>query len=147
MNTPELTLYYDGACPFCAAEAGALKRRDRRGALAFIDISAPGFDACPPGTDLAALNARLHAVTRDGRLLSGLDSMQAAYTLVGLGWAVLPLRIRMLRPPLEWAYVRFATHRHRVSLWLGLTAAPRCDGDVCRPGGLYLKERRDDGAR
>ncbi|QGZ40983.1 putative DCC family thiol-disulfide oxidoreductase YuxK [Pseudoduganella flava] len=144
MNGPELTLYYDGACPFCAAEAAALKRRDARGALAFIDIAAPDFRDCPPGTDLAALNARLHAVTRDGRLLQGLDSMQAAYTLVGLGWAVLLLRVRALRPALDWAYLRFARHRQRMSRWLGLAPAPRCDGTVCRPGGLYLKERRDE---
>jgi len=39
---------------------------------------------------MAALNARVHAVTADGRVLSGLDSMQAAYSLVGMGWAVLP---------------------------------------------------------
>jgi predicted DCC family thiol-disulfide oxidoreductase YuxK len=140
----ELTIYFDGDCPFCAAEAAALKKRDRRGALAFIDIAAPDFDACPPGTDLAALNARLHAVTRDGRVLEGLDSMQAAYALVGLGWAVLPLRIRALRPPLEWAYLQFARHRQQLSRWLGLQAAPRCDGNVCRPAGLYLKEPRDD---
>jgi predicted DCC family thiol-disulfide oxidoreductase YuxK len=144
MVTPQLTIYFDGDCPFCAAEAHTLRRRDRRGALAFVDIAAPGFDACPPGTDLPALNAQLHSVTQDGKVLKGLDSMLAAYTLVGLGWAVLPLRVRALRPPLQWAYLQFACHRHRVSGWLGLRVPPRCDGNVCRPGGPYLKEPRND---
>lgn len=141
MYTPALTIYFDGACAFCCAEVAALRRRDRSGTLSFIDIATPGFAGFPAGTDMAALQAQLHSVTRDGRVLRGLDSMQAAYALVGLGWIVQPLRIRMLRPPLEWAYARFARHRYRISRWLGLSApAPRCDGDVCRPGSPWLKE-------
>jgi predicted DCC family thiol-disulfide oxidoreductase YuxK len=143
MNAPRLTIYFDGACPFCVAEAQALRRRDRHGALAWVDIAAPGFAACPPGTDLAALNGQLHSVTHDGKVYKGLDSMLAAYTLVGLGWAVLPLRVRALRPPLQWAYLLFARHRHRISGWLGLRVPPRCDGTVCSPGGPWLKEPRD----
>jgi predicted DCC family thiol-disulfide oxidoreductase YuxK len=140
----ELTIYFDGACAFCTAEVRALQGRDRRGALAFVDIAVPGFDAFPPGTDMPALQAQLHSVTRDGRVLKGLDSMQAAYALVGLGWVVLPLRVRALRPPLEWAYGQFARHRYRISRFLGLSsAAPQCDGNVCRPGP-YLKEPSDE---
>ncbi|AXA93861.1 thiol-disulfide oxidoreductase DCC family protein [Massilia sp. YMA4] len=142
MDTPALTIYFDGACAFCRAEVNALRGRDRRGALAFIDIAAPGFSEFPPGADMAALQAQLHSVTRDGRVLRGLDSMQAAYALVGLGWMVLPLRVRMLRPPLEWAYVQFARHRYRISRLLGLSSpapAPQCDDNVCRPGSPWLK--------
>lgn len=146
MDSPELTIYFDGACAFCVAEVRTLRGRDRRGALAFIDIAVPGFAAFPPGTDMPALQARLHSVTRTGQVLTGLDSMQAAYTLVGLGWAVLPLRVRALRPPLEWAYGQFARHRYRISRLLGLKPAAQCDGDVCRPG-LYLKERPDEPRR
>lgn len=144
MSTAELTIYFDGACAFCTAEVRALRGRDRRGALAFVDIAAPGFDAFPRGTDMPALQAQLHAVTRDGRVVKGLDSMQAAYALVGLGWVVLPLRVRALRPPLEWAYGQFARHRYRISRFLGLSSpAPQCDGNVCSPSP-YLKETPDE---
>lgn len=142
---PALTLYYDGACAFCTNAMLTLRRRDRHGALAFVDIAEPGFADFPPGTDMAALNARVHAVTADGRVLSGLDSMQAAYSLVGMGWAVLPLRIRPLRPALAWAYDRFARNRYRVSRLLGMRLpAPHCDGDTCYRGSPFLKGLHDD---
>jgi predicted DCC family thiol-disulfide oxidoreductase YuxK len=143
MNAPRLTIYFDGNCPFCVAQAQALRRHDGHGALAFVDIAVPGFDACPPGTNLAALNAQLHAVTPDGKVLKGVDTFLAAYPLVGLGWAVLPLRVRALRPPLQWAYLQFARHRYRVSGWLGMRVPPRCEGAVCSPGGPWSKEPRD----
>jgi predicted DCC family thiol-disulfide oxidoreductase YuxK len=147
MDIPALTIYFDGACAFCRTEVAALRGRDRHGALAFIDIAAPGFAAFPAGTDMAALQAQLHSVTRDGEVLRGLDSMQAAYALVGLGWVVLPLRIRALRPPLEWAYGQFARHRYRISRLLGLaprTPPVQCDDNVCRPGSPWVKERPDE---
>ncbi|HEX8606751.1 MAG TPA: DUF393 domain-containing protein, partial [Pseudoduganella sp.] len=97
MSKPELIIYVDGSCGFCMAEVNMLKRHDRLGALAFVDLATPGLADFPPGTDLATLNARLHAVTADGRVLTGLDSMQAIYRVVGLGWVVWPLSIRSLR--------------------------------------------------
>lgn len=143
--TPALTLYYDGACAFCTDAMLTLRRHDRHGVLAFVDIAAPGFADFPPGTDMAALDARLHAVTADGRVLSGLDSMQAAYSLVGMGWAVLPLRIAPLRPALAWAYDHFARNRYRVSRLLGMRLpATHCDGDVCYRGSPFAKGLRDD---
>ncbi|KTT06843.1 DCC1-like thiol-disulfide oxidoreductase family protein, partial [Pseudacidovorax intermedius] len=42
-----LTLYYDASCPMCDAEMTHLRLRDEAGRLAFVDASAPGFDAPP----------------------------------------------------------------------------------------------------
>lgn len=147
MTTPELTIYVDSTCGFCVAEVSMLKRHDRRGVLAFVDLATPGFADFPPGTDMATLNARLHSVAADGRVLTGLDSMQAIYRLVGLGWVVWPLRIRPLRPLMAWCYEQFARHRYKVSDFFGMrvpAGAPRCDGTTCQTGSPFVKGLRDD---
>lgn len=84
----ELTLYYDGRCPFCATEMARLQSWNGAGRLAFVDIAAAGFDPLPLGLEMAALNRESHARTADGGLLVGIDSLLAAYTLVGRAWLV-----------------------------------------------------------
>lgn len=50
MPTPfQIKMLYDGECPLCSREAAWLKKRDKNGALAFEDISAPGFDPAKYG--------------------------------------------------------------------------------------------------
>lgn len=129
---PELTLYFDGHCPFCAASMARLRHWNDAGRLAFSDIQAAGFDPAEPGVDMAALNRELHGLTRAGELLVGTDCILAAYTLAGQGWRVLILRIRPLRPLLSALYRQFALHRYRISGWLGYTLEPRCPDGVCK---------------
>lgn len=76
------TVFHDGSCPLCAPEIDHYRRRDRRGALEFVDVSAPS-ERLPEGVDRAALMARFHALTPDGRLRSG----ARAFVTV---WAQLP---------------------------------------------------------
>lgn len=132
MSGPRLTLYYDGNCPFCAAEMQRLREWNTAGHLQFIDISLPGFDPAELGTDMTALDAQLHSRTAEGEVLIGIDSMLAAYTLVGRSWLVAPLRIRPLRPLLAWLYRGFARNRYRFSALMGYKPIPRCDGSTCR---------------
>lgn len=127
----ELTLYYDGRCPFCATEMARLQSWNGAGRLAFVDIAAAGFDPLPLGLDMAALNRESHARTADGALLVGIDSLLAAYTLVGRAWLVWPLRVRFLRPVLGFAYRGFAHHRYTMSRWLGYRLPPRCEDGAC----------------
>jgi predicted DCC family thiol-disulfide oxidoreductase YuxK len=131
MNTPVLTLYFDGNCAFCNAEMSRLRRWDRAGRLCFIDIAQAGFDPAPLGVDMAALNRELHSKTEKGVVLVGIDSMLAAYTLVGKRWRVFPLRIRVLRPLLSGLYRKFARNRYRFSKLMGYKSMPQCDEGVC----------------
>lgn len=141
MSVPALTIYFDGSCPICRLEVRALRASDRRGVLGYVNIAAAGFDACPAGTDHAALNRELHAVTKEGAVLKGIDTLLAAYTAIGLAWAVLPLRVKPLRPALDWAYHRFAQNRHRISRLLGF----QCGDGVCGRGAGRDEVR--DGSR
>ncbi|WP_164932034.1 DUF393 domain-containing protein [Janthinobacterium sp. 17J80-10] len=140
-TTAELTLYYDGNCPFCLAEMRRLMRWNSAGRLGFVDISRPDFDPAPLGVDMAALDRELHSSTADGRVLVGIDSMLAAYTLVGRAWIVLPLRVHALRPLLASLYRGFARNRYRFSRWMGYRPAGHCDGDVCQPVNPFFRGR------
>jgi len=126
----ELTLYYDGHCSFCRAGMARLRGWDRAGRIAFVDIAGEGFSPEGLGVSLQALNTELHARTADGRMLAGVDSILAAYTAVGQGWRVLPLRVAVLRPAMSALYRSFARNRYRISARLGLDA-PVCGDGVC----------------
>ena len=134
-----LTLYFDGHCAFCAAEMRRLRRWDRYGALSYIDIAEPGFDPAILNVDMAALDREIHSRTELGVVLIGIDSLLAAYTLVGKGWLVWPLRVRLLRPALAAAYRLFARHRYRVSRWLGYRNKSICAEGVCGVGNPFLR--------
>jgi hypothetical protein len=74
-----------------------LRRRDRgRGALALIDIAAPGFDAARYGRDHEMLLARIHGVLPDGTVIEGMEVFRRAYAAVGLGWVLAPSRWPLL---------------------------------------------------
>ncbi|WP_419688374.1 thiol-disulfide oxidoreductase DCC family protein [Burkholderia theae] len=134
MNTSELVLYFDGRCPLCVAEMRRLEAWNTRHQLAFVDIAEPGFDPAPLGADLRALNRELHARLPDGRMLTGVDSVFAAYALVGRSWLVWPLRVPAMRDALAPLYRCVARNRHAVSRWLGYHAEAHCDGQACGIG-------------
>ncbi|MBN3726538.1 thiol-disulfide oxidoreductase DCC family protein [Burkholderia sp. Ac-20379] len=139
MNPAALELYFDGRCALCVKEVQRLERRDSRRRLAFVDIAAPGFDPAPLGVDLAALNREMHSRTAEGRVLVGIDSLVAAYTLTGRGWAVWPMRVPGLRPMLAGAYRLLARNRYRLSRRLGGQAAGECESGVCSIGNPFMK--------
>lgn len=129
-----LTLYYDASCPLCAAEMGALKRRDAQDRLRLVDCSAPGFDGAPAGCTSADLLRLLHAQTADGRVLVGVPAFEAAYAAVGQHAFVTTLRLPGIRTLAEWLYPHLARHRQRLPralaplLW-GRSA--RCTSGAC----------------
>ena len=127
MSTPRLTVLYDGNCPVCVKEMTWLAQRDTARHLGFIDIAAPGFDPGRFGTTRAALDAELHAVTPDGRLLIGIDGIIPLYQAVGEGWRVWPLTLRFSQPFWRLAYRWFARNRYAISRLLGV----RCPDGVC----------------
>lgn len=135
-----LTLYYDGHCAFCTRAVARLARWDRAGRLAFVDIAGAGFDPAPLGATMAELNGEMHSRTAQGQVLVGVDSLLAAYRLVGRGALVWPLRVPVLRGALAALYRLFARHRYTVSRLLGIEA-PACAEGVCGLGKPFLRGR------
>ena len=115
MKTYPLTLLYDAACPVCSLEMDHLRARNTAGHLAFIDITAPGFDAAVYGTTQADLHAQIHGVLPDGSHLIGLAALREAYAAVGLGWVLKPTTWGLLAPLADAGYLVFARHRQGIS--------------------------------
>ncbi len=66
---PELTVFYDGACPLCRAEIAQYRRAAGAERCAWVDASQQG--AGPQGPSREQLLARLHVLDGDGQWLSG----------------------------------------------------------------------------
>lgn len=129
----QIRILYDAECPLCAREGRLLERLDAgRGRIDLEDISAPGFDAGRYGLHPADLEAKLHGVLPDGRIVVGVEVLARAYEAVGLGWLVKPARWPGFRWLLDRAYLWFARNRLRLT-----GRAPRyCERDgACQVAG------------
>ena len=80
---PVLTVYYDGACPLCAAEIRLYRRAEGSGRIAWVDVSTEGPADMGSGLTRGAARARFHVRRPDGALVSGAAGFAAL-------WAVLP---------------------------------------------------------
>ncbi|MCJ2045510.1 DUF393 domain-containing protein [Methylobacterium sp. J-078] len=80
---PALTVYYDGACPLCAAEIRLYRRAAGAERVAWVDVGAEGPAELGSGLTRDAARARFHVRRPDGALVSG----AAGFATL---WAVLP---------------------------------------------------------
>lgn len=126
------TLLYDSLCPICRREVDWLKRRDRNGRLATIDIAAPGFDPVPLGLSAERVVARLHGIEANGTVVEGMAAMRGAWRAVGLGWLIAPTGWPLLRYLFDGMYLVFARYRVPLGRLFGRRAA-NCDADRCTP--------------
>ncbi len=128
----ELTIFYDGQCPLCVREMNHLRRADRQGCLRLVDIQQPGFAEDFPHIDPYAARTVLHADARDGTQLLGLDVTYRAWSLVGKGFWIAPLRWPVIRWFADKAYLWFARNRYKVSGWFtGQERCESCGPDAC----------------
>lgn len=128
MNQPgpdnfEIEVFFDGGCPLCRREIGALQRLDRRRKIRFTDISGPDFQAAAVGTTDEALMARMHARLPDGTWLEGVEVFRRMYAAVGFGPLVSVSRWPLISHLLDGGYALFARHRLRLT--------GRCTADSC----------------
>ena len=104
----QVTVWFDGGCPLCRREIALMRRLDRRGRIAFVDVADPA-GSCP--IDRADLLARFHA--REGDiLLSGAAAFGAMWRAIPM---LRPLGLAARWPAVEWvlerAYRRFLRWR------------------------------------
>ena len=87
----ELTLLFDGACPFCRREVNFLRAHDHHDRFGFVDIDAPGYDpAAFGGITYRQAMGRMHALRRNGQVVRDVAVFREAYQLVGMGWLYAP---------------------------------------------------------
>ena len=113
MPDGQVTVWHDGACPLCQREIALMRRLDRRGAITFVDASAPGAAALCP-RDPAVLLERFHA-EENGQLLSGAAAFAAMWRAIPLlrPFGLAARHLLILRG-LEALYVRFLRLRPRL---------------------------------
>ena len=113
-----MTIYFDGACPLCAAEIHMLAARNRRRLLKFVDLGKPGTEL-PCNIVCARAMDNIHGVLDDGSILVGVPVFAEAYRRADLP----ALGCLFSRPWLRWlldpAYALFARHRVQISAVLG----------------------------
>lgn len=134
MSAPRCTVYYDGACPLCAAEIGLYEAQDRgpggAGAVTFVDISRPG-SALPHGVTREAALARFHVTDGAGRVLSGAAAFVALWrSLPRWRWLARLAALPGVPWMLERAYRLFLRLRPGiVALWRRLRRPDRSSPD------------------
>ena len=112
-DKPQVTVWYDGACPLCLREIALMRRLDRHRAIAFVDASDPGAPvSCP--IDRAGLLARFHV--REG------EDMHSGAAAFAAMWRAIPLlkpfghfaRLPGMLPLLDRFYTMFLRVRPRL---------------------------------
>ncbi|KAA2244072.1 thiol-disulfide oxidoreductase DCC family protein [Salinarimonas soli] len=117
---PNLTVYYDGACPLCRAEIDYYRRRPGADAVVFVDVS-----TTPPGEGLSCATAlaRFHVRESDGRLVSGAAAFARLWrALPGWRWFGHLVGSPPILPLAELAYRGFLPLRPRISRAFGRLA-------------------------
>jgi len=151
MNIYPLTLYYESACPLCNAEMNNLMLRNTAGLLRFVDVSAPGFEDCPPGTTLDELMQLMHGLTADGRVLRGVEVFRLAYSAVGIPQVEALTSLPLIAPLSERLYAVIARNRHRLPRrligWIFETglrrAAERASRARCEARQCTVSQRKE----
>lgn len=124
MSQPQLIIFYDGGCPLCIKEMRHLKKLDAGQKIQFENINEDDFNQRFPEVNIENANAYLHGRLPNGDMVYGLDVTHAAWSQVGKGWLIAPLRWPVIRWFADKTYLFFARHRNRISKLL--TGEERC---------------------
>ena len=81
MDAARLTLFYDGLCPLCSREIAHYRRHTPAGAVHFLDITDPGFDASTYGLDAQRVHQVMHAKVGD-EMRTGVDAFIALWQAI-----------------------------------------------------------------
>lgn len=120
----DLRIFYDGGCPLCLAEMKHLIKLDRQKKIDPVDINQESFKEDYPEIDRQKADQILHGQLADGTILLGLDVTHKAWSLVGKGRWTAIIRWPIIRPLADFAYLKFARHRHFLSRVI--TGKERC---------------------
>jgi len=121
-SKPTTTVFFDGACPLCAAEIDFYRKRRGAERLTLVDVS-----TCPDGTVAEGLTTdearkRFHVLRDDGRIVSGGQAFTAIWSsLPSFSWLSWIFRARPLAWVLDRAYdifLRWRPFAQRVAKYL-----------------------------
>jgi predicted DCC family thiol-disulfide oxidoreductase YuxK len=113
VESPRITLLYDGECPICMKEVRFLQSKDAgRGRIAFVDIAAPDYDPQKyAGVTFEQAMGRIHGILPDGSVVKKVDVFRLCYEAVGLGWLWAATSIPMVKNVANAVYDFWADRR------------------------------------
>lgn len=88
-NGWKIKMLYDGECPLCMREVNMLRERNKNygDAIKFVDICADDYAAEENSNiDFETAMGRIHAIRKDGEILTNIAAFRALYEEIGLGW-------------------------------------------------------------
>jgi predicted DCC family thiol-disulfide oxidoreductase YuxK len=124
-QSSELIIFFDGGCPLCVKEMRHLRELDKKRLIQFENVNEPNFGERYPQVEVAKANQYLHGQISSGEMIYGLDVTYVAWSLVGKGWMIAPLRWPVIRWFSDKTYLFFARNRNRISKLL--TGKERCE--------------------
>lgn len=121
-----VTVFYDGACPLCAAEIGYYRARRGSGTVNWVDGSACEAVEVVPGLTREGALQRFHVRTATGQVISGGRAVAVLWSsLPGLRWLGRVFRGGLPARLLDWLYDRFLPWRPRLQALARRRAAIR----------------------
>jgi 3-demethoxyubiquinol 3-hydroxylase len=128
LASPQLTVYFDGACPVCSREIDHYRRQPGAEACAWIDASSCTDDALGHGLTRDAALKRFHVRRADGTLIDGMRGFAALWqALPGSAWLGRIASLGPVAAALEQAYRGFLAVRR---LWRPQAAALPWAADI-----------------
>lgn len=115
MGTQPLIVLYDGWCSVCAKGARRLEPYERKhpDRLALRDLREHEDLIERHGIDPADARRTMHAITPDGRVVTGMDAVRATARAVGRGWMIAWTGLPVIRWIADRFYAWFARNRLR----------------------------------
>eukprot|EP00440_Ansanella_granifera_P009475 gb/GFBE01010268.1/.p1 GENE.gb/GFBE01010268.1/~~gb/GFBE01010268.1/.p1 ORF type:complete len:390 (+),score=87.90 gb/GFBE01010268.1/:1-1170(+) len=117
-----INLLYDGECPSCMKQVEFLEKRmdenpEYQGLVKLTDLHAPDYDPALCGGVVFEDGMRhIHAVTREGEVITGMDVFRRIYSIVGMQWVYDITTLPVVGEFFDWLYDRVAEYRLR---WAG----------------------------
>lgn len=133
MTYNRLTIFYDGNCPLCTLEMQKLQSYDTKQKIVLEDLHQENFESLFPQININQAMKILHGEYQ-GDILLGLAVTHSAWTLVGKGTLVAPLKFPIIKQLADFSYLLVAKYRQPISHFLyqklGIGVA-RCSSKSC----------------
>lgn len=126
-----LTVLYDGACALCRSSVARVRRWDRQGKIALLDLNDPEVLRCFPQVDPEQARRLMQAVSATGQVYAGVDAWrQIASVLPGWRWLGWLLGLPGVHALSDRVYRWVARNRYRWNRRLCTDAACQWHGRV-----------------
>jgi len=114
MSDNTLTIFYDSRCPLCSLEMEKLKRYDTKNLIQLEDLHQIKFAERFPEINFDKAMKILHGKYQ-GKTLLALEVTHRAWSIVGKGFLVAPLKLPIIKQIAHQGYLLLAKYRHPIS--------------------------------